>query len=92
MTTIRVIVQVDRFPGGHDIDVCIPLDSVRARETIQPLDFPSASSGIFCSSTATIRKTMGARNVVARELTDAIVKALGEHDLIDGYPKEERKW
>jgi hypothetical protein len=92
LTTIRVVVQVDRFPGGQDIDVCIPLDAIRARETLQVLDFPGVSPGWICTDTAHIRKTMGARNAVARELTDAILKALGERDLIDGYPKEERKW
>lgn len=87
MTTIRVMVQVDRFPGSNDIDVCLPLDACRARETLQVLDFPNASPGWMCTDTVHIRKTMGARNAVAKELADAIVKALGERDLIDGYPK-----
>ena len=91
MTAIRVIVQVDRFPGGQDIDVCIPLDAIRARETLQVLDFPKAGPYWMCTDIATMRKTMGARNAVAKELTDAIVKALGERDLIDGYPKEGQK-
>lgn len=90
MTVIRVIVQIDRFPGGMDIDVSLPLDACRARETLRCLDFANASSGWMCTGASTVRKTMGSREAVAKELADVIVKALGERDLIDGYPKEKR--
>ena len=90
MTTICVTVQFDKHPSSQDINVCIPLDSIRARETLRRLDLPLNSPGWMCTDTAQVKKTIGARNVVAKELTDAIVKALGARDLIDGYPKEDR--
>ena len=89
MTRITVNLQVGKYPSDNDILVRLQLDGLRAREVIQQLDFPDRSSGIFCSSTATIRRTMGARKLVAHQLTEAIVEALGERDLIDGYPKKD---
>jgi len=88
MTKITVNLQVGKYPSDRDIFVAMQLDGLREREVIEQLDIPYSSPGWMCSSTATIRRTMGARKLVAQQLTEAIVKALGERDLIDGYPKD----
>ncbi len=87
MSRITVHVQVGAWPSDADVTVAMELDEIR-REVLQPLDFPSASPGYFCTPANVVRRVMFQRQVAAKEITNAILKALGQRDLIDGYPKE----
>lgn len=89
MSRITVHVQVGQWPSDRDdITMCLNLDPIH-REALSPLDLPNASPGFFCSPPNVVRVVMTTREGVAKELTKAIMKALGERDLIDGYPKQE---
>ena len=89
MSRITVHVQFGQWPSDRDdITMCLDLDPIR-RKALSPLDFPNASSGLFCTPPDVVRVVMMTREGVAKELTKAIMKALGERDLIDGYPKQK---
>jgi hypothetical protein len=87
MSRITVHVQVGAWPSNSDVTVAMELDRIQ-RDSLQQLDLPSASPGFFCTPSHVVRRVMIEREVVAEEITNAILKALGQRDLIDGYPKE----
>lgn len=83
MSKITVIVQHGQWPSPKDTAITLPLDDF-AREALVPLDFPSASSGIFCTPPATARRVIQWRKVAAEEITRAVMVALRERDTYDG--------
>lgn len=87
MSRIEVLVQVGPRPSSSDLCLRLELDPIR-QEALTPLDFAVHSPGYFCSPTDLVRTVTRTREGIAREITAAIMKALGERDTLDGYPKE----
>ena len=87
MSRVEVHVQIGQWPSSNDIRMCLELDPIR-REALSPLDFPVHSSGIFSTPSHVVRTVMHTREGVAREITAAIMDALGKRDTHDGYPKD----
>ena len=84
MSRITVSVQVGSFPSDRDIVYAVELNPIEC-EALAPLDFPSASSGIFCTPQYVVERVTRIRRVKANELTRAIMEALAARDTFDGH-------
>lgn len=88
MSRIEVHVQIGNWPSDKDIRMCLDLDPIQ-REALSPLDFAVNSPGFMVTPMHVVRTVMQTREGVAREITAAIMDALGKRDTHDGYPKDE---
>ncbi len=84
MSKITVHLQIGDYPNpSKDRTFCMPLKPIQ-RYAIMPLDFPSASSGIFCTPESTVKTVLKQRELTARELTTAILALMRSSDTYDG--------
>lgn len=95
MTTNKIRVTLDLGYGDFR-EIEKELSESVVRTALVPLDLPSSTADGFgrflCSPEAEIRRVMRSREetarVLSRELTDAIVEAMGARDTEMGYPRE----
>jgi len=84
MSKITVSIQVGRFPDERrDRIFCMELDPLQ-HEALEPLDFPSSSSGMFCTPDAVVRRVEIRRAITAQEMARAIAAAMRSADTYDG--------
>lgn len=85
MSRITVHIQVGECPSSQDRTFAMDLDEPLQRNVWEPLDFPSASSGFFCTTQSIVREVQRSRKLTAAELARAILEALESSDTFDGY-------
>lgn len=83
MSKITVHIQVGQFPSSKDRTFAMELDPLQ-NEALEPLDFPSSSSGIFCTPEAVVQRVQRQRAITANEMARAIVAAMRSSDTYDG--------
>ena len=91
MPKVTVHVQVSDYPSSDDVTLTLPLQ----RDCLEPDAFTPIDRAEFGEMTMflhtdarIVRRIARDRELVAKQLTSAILKALAEKDLINGYPKE----
>jgi len=95
MIRVRTTVIDKYFDATTDVQV----DGFLFRDAMQPLDLPKpnapAAATIFCTPAATIKMVMQDRNVLAKEIseaiTDQLLEFMAKQDTVMGYKVMEVK-
>jgi hypothetical protein len=87
-----VHVQVGEYPSSQDVNLCLPLaeDYLGEPTAFTPIDMAEFGGEVLFLHTPTeiAKKISRDRDVIAKQLTYSILKALAARDLINGYAKE----
>lgn len=94
---IYVVLQPTKYPTGEDVAVSMNLEECIIRDAFIPLDFPDSNAPLFarmcCTDSATIAKTVIARDLAIEIITKAVTKALVDilysKDTKMGYAKHQ---
>jgi hypothetical protein len=91
MPKVTVHIQVDEFPSINDLTFCMPLERQGYEfDALTPIDNAKFGDHVLFLHTPTeiAIKISRDRDVIAKQLTYSILKALAARDLINGYAKE----